>query len=613
MSRPDHDDGAPTPVASAGRAALPTLGTRLPQLIALARRRWRDLLGFGVGVYLASLMTQLSIGDRPAPLSWTLVAAAVVLGGLVARPRVPPLLAVVFAAFALALTFSVAHGSSLAMATWWPAFIAVFLVGRFFPAAVLGFTLALLLRNAGPLVILGAFGGTVHSGSTQYFMGMIGAAALPFWFALSLQPARAASRRVLVGLGVFVSALAVWSVLVANSRASFLALVVVVGVACAVAAVRWFRQRFDLRPLVVRGLVVLALVPVIDVGLGLWFGDGSSTVLAVLPQRTAATVAELDRIDSGPFGMRLGLWRQAVVMVAARPQGHGPGSYGHVIHAYQIEPMLWSASPHNLWALVGIETGVAGLLALLALTGVGVLLAARERPQAALALVAVAVVMALDIFDTMPPQALAWWLVLGVAWRARAPMRPWRRHEAVAAAVLAAVVVFGVFAAARFALPCDDGCDPMERYAGHPRFVDDRAVAEEVEPGLRYEDSRWGVTYPLSYWTRDRFVRATAPDEATIAAALLPSFPLRSPGWYLQAAELEPESERRAAMAACGLAVFYGDQRVWRTGGRLSGEAYLEIEAGLQAIAGGVPPGEEACALAGISTVALALRGDAVP
>ena len=585
---------------------MPTLGVHFRQAVAAARRHWRALLGLVLGGYLASLTTHLSIGDRPAPTAWTIAAALVVLGALVIRPRVPVLLALVFAAFAASLTFSVAHGSSLAMVTWWPVFVAVFLVGRLLPAALFGFTLALLLDNAGALVILGAMSsGTVSSGSTQYFMGMIGAIALPFWFALAMRGRTDPGGRFAAIVGLAVSGLAIWTVLVANSRASFLALVVVVLAAGLAAGIQWYRRRYALRPLAVRALVVIALVPVIDLGLGLWFGDGSSTVLNVLPQRTAATVAEVSRIDTGPLGMRLALWRQAAVMVAARPQGHGPGSYGHVIHAYQLEPMLWSASPHNLWALVAVEAGVAGLLALALLTGIGFLLAARERRPAALALLGGAVVMSLDIFDIMPPFALAWWLVLGAAWGAGLPTPPRRWWDAAAAVILAAVAVLGVVAAVRFALPCDDGCDAMARYAGHPRFVGD--AVEDVAPTGSYDDNAWGRTYPLSFWTRDAFVRAQTDDETVVAATLLPYFPLRSPVWYLSAAESESDLERSAAIAACGLRVFYGDQFVWLTG-RLSSAALAEIGDRLREIAGESQAGDAACERAGITTVPLALR-----
>jgi O-antigen ligase len=585
---------------------MPTLEGYLRRGVTAARRHWRALLGVVLGAYLASLTAHLSIGDRPAPPAWSIVAALVVFGALVFGRRVPVLLALVFAAFAASLTFSVAHGPSLAMVTWWPVFVAVFLVGRFFPAALYGFTLVLFVNNAGALVILGAMNSTtVTSGSTQYFMGMVGAMALPFWFALAMRGHGASAGRYATILGLAVSGLAVWTVLVANSRASLLALSLVVLGAVLAAGFRWYRRHYALRPLALRVLVVIALVPVYDLGLGLWFGDGSSTVLNVLPQRTADTVAEVARVETGPLGMRLALWRQAAVMVPARPQGHGPGSYGHVIHAYQVEPMLWSASPHNVWALVAVETGVAGLLALALLAGVGFLLAARERRPAALALLGATVVMSLDVFDIMPPNALAWWLVLGAVWSVGLPTAPGRWWDAAAAVVLAGVAVLGIVAAARLALPCDDGCDAMARYAGHPRFV-----GESVEAMARsgsYEESVWGVTYPWSFWTRDAFVRAQTDDETVVASTLLPYFPLRSPVWYLSAAESESDVDRAAAIAGCGLRVFYGDQFVWLTG-RLSGAALAEIGERLREIAGEPQGSEAACEVAGISTVPLALR-----
>ncbi len=577
--------------------------------LALLRAQWRAVFGVVLGAVLGLAAVRTSWGDIPALLGWTTAAAGVIAVVLLRRSPPPWPLALIGVSASAAVAASQALGASLAAATWFPVSAGLVLIGIVFPTALLGFVSALLFRDAGTLVVLSLFQGTaVYSGSTQYFLAFVGAVAAPLWFALNLRRFDGRFARAFAASGLVVSALAVWVVLVSGSRAALLALSVAALIGLGIVAVRRIAARTGLVPILGRLAVVAVLVGAIDFGLGAWFGDGGSTIARVLAPRVQSTVAEVERIERGPFGMRLALWREALTMVANRPQGHGPGSYGSINHAYQSEPMLWSGSPHSVWATTAIESGVLGLAALALLVGLGVWRSARRGRPEALALISAAVVMSLDIFDHMPFQATLWWLAIGAAWHDPSPPERRSRWDLASRVAIGAVVVLGLASAARLALPCEDGCDPIERYAGHLRLVSAAGVDVTEGDPVAFEDSRLARFYPLSYRHRYLVAARTTRDDEAIAASLLPDFPFHSAPAYLYAAERELDVERRADIAACGLEVFYGSRMVWRPTQRLSTAEFVTIGDALRGYAEDVAPSERACERAGIILVPLALR-----
>jgi O-antigen ligase len=157
---------------------------------------------------------------------------------------------------------------------------------------------------------------------------------------------------------------------------------------------------------------------------------------------TAAGVAVLAVATGGRFGVRAEVWAAAAGLVAAHPLGVGPGRGGAMIDAAVPgdEPF---AHAHDLWLHWAVESGVGGLLAALALTGiatVAVAAAARHGSVAAAAsgagLAGFAVLSLADHPANASRIALALFVVLGATVAGatgarRGPGRPDGRHAAV--------------------------------------------------------------------------------------------------------------------------------------------------------------------------------------
>ncbi len=286
------------------------------------------------------------------------------------------------------------------------------------------------------------------------------------------------------------------------------------------------------------------------------------------------------------------------------PSGHGPGSYGHVSHAYQTVPMLWSGSPHSVWALAAVETGVPGLLALIALAGVAFISAMRRRSALAAALVAGSVVMSLDVFSSMPIQSLLWWGVIGAAYGPPSRVRP--EVGVPLFLVFVAVVVAAIVASARLSLPCDENCEPIERYGGHPEYLSPPVLA--VDASLA--DARWSLwkeKYPLAFWLASAHASSRAPTNPGAMLEVLRDYPFQSAQRFIDVSDSVSDASLARDIASCGLARFFDGRRIYRDW-RSSGAELTNQERAL-ALRGGTDEGEEAaCARAGIPSVPVGVR-----
>lgn len=199
-------------------------------------------------------------------------------------------------------------------------------------------------------------------------------------------------------------------------------------------------------------IVVLAAVAVLLTGsrggvLGAVAGAGAALVLARPTRgRLIAAAAALAAVigafvlaaAGGSVGVRQDVWAAAGQLVVTHPLGVGPGRAGALI-ADLVPGDEDLQHAHNMWLNVAVESGWLGLAAMLAVTvlaGVGAVRAARRGSRAAVALGAgfagFAVLAVVDHPAGSSRIALAMWLVLGLL-AAETARRPAPRRPAGAA------------------------------------------------------------------------------------------------------------------------------------------------------------------------------------
>ena len=148
-----------------------------------------------------------------------------------------------------------------------------------------------------------------------------------------------------------------------------------------------------------------------------------------MPRAPAATGLQATRAAS--LSQRLGIWRAAADLCARRPLlGYGPGAFARAL-LQAPDPATQSLlrrqpvdDPHNLFLRLLAETGVAGLLAWLALLAAGLhtlrrrLAAPLDPAQRGLFLAALGSACAYLVFAQFNPEsivhALLFWFALGL-------------------------------------------------------------------------------------------------------------------------------------------------------------------------------------------------------
>lgn len=553
-------------------STAPTTGTLLVHAAALV-----------AGLVLSRMFFDYPFGDAISPVSYTILAMLIIMAFLALRPStfVSLPVSLLLLAWSVPTLYSLAPGSSWAFVTWIPVIVATVLLSALSPAFLLAATGLTLVEFAGPMVILKHELTASHvSGSVPYFLGFVGAVAAILWQGIANTLVRNGIQSLIgASLASVMAASGVWLALASGSRAAVLGLAVGAVAGGVISVIHSWTRRRALRSTSALLLATVLLVPVLDIGLTRFFAPGAtSTIVPVLTKRVAATQSELESTTGGSFKTRLEFWKQAGTALGARPFGHGPGSYSHVNHAYQEKPMVWSGSPHNFLALTAVETGVPGLLALLAVIALATYRALRWRPSRFAALIAAVVILSLDIFSSQPIQYLLWWAVIGAA-LAAGPKRavPAEPTARVASRVLlGATLVLSSAAALRFALPCEADCDPIARYAGHPRALS--AVLTDLQldaSDLRWE--QWKKLYPFAFWLRHAHA-ATSLQEGDIVSyvELLMRFPYQSATNYVLVARTLSNVDLAGAVAACGLETFFSGDQIWRD--HRSSAATLEEE-----------------------------------
>ena len=533
--------------------------------------RLKHLLAVFGGLGLSRAFHDYPFGDTPAPLEYTLIASVAVLALVFVRPspRVALPLSLLLLIWATPVLYSLAPGSSWAMLTWFPLILAAALLSALSPAFLLTVTGLTLFEYAGTLVILKhVLTASQGSGSVPYFLGFVGAVAAPLWLgaAHTIRLTRLLSW-VATALACVLAAAGAWMALASGSRASVLGLAVGAGVSIVVVLVRTRRRPGGMRRTLLLISLSILLVPVLDYGLTSFYAPGEvSTMIPVLAQRSQATTSELEgSLERGSFRTRIEFWKQAWTALKARPLGHGIGSYTHVNHAYQQKPMLWSGSPHNFVALTAVETGILGLLALFAVVAIAAYRTFRWSPSLLGALTASAIILSLDIFSSQPIQYLLWWAVLGAALAACPVQTPPRLQFGTLTTCVAvtALLLLSSAAAARFAVPCQSGCEPIERYAGLPRML--RETLGELQDSADPRWTEWERLYPLAFWLQQARAETRAREgDLNGYIDLLRRFPYQSVDTYVRVASELTDRQQAGLVAACGLERFFSGEAIWR-------------------------------------------------
>ncbi len=569
----------------------------------------KHLLAVLGGLGLSRAFHKYPFGDTPAPLEYTLIASVAVLAFAIVgpSPRVALPLSLLLLVWATPTLYSLAPGSSWAMLTWFPVILAVTLLSALSPAFLLAVTGLTLFEYAGTLVILKhALTGAQGSGSVPYFLGFVGAVAAPLWLgaAHTLRLRRLLSWAA-TALACVLAATGTWMTLASGSRAAVLGLAASAGVSIVVVLVRKRRRPGGMRRTLILISLSILLVPVLDYGLTSFYAPGAiSTMIPVLAKRTQATQSELEgSLGGGSFRTRIEFWKQAWTALKARPLGHGIGSYTHVNHAYQQKPMLWSGSPHNFVALTAVETGIPGLLALFAVVAIAAYRTFRWSPSLLGALTASAIILSLDIFSSQPIQYLLWWAVLGAALAACPAQTPPRLQLGALTMriTVTALLLLSSAAAARFAVPCQSGCEPIERYAGLPRMLGE--TLGELQDSADPRWTEWERLYPLAFWLQQARAETRAREgDLNGNIDLLRRFPYQSVDTYVRVASELTDRQQAGLVAACGLERFFSGEAIWRDQ-RSSIQHLDEARASLESLAADVNElgAKSACLRMGLS------------
>lgn len=568
-------------------------------------------IGFVLGAITSVLMPLSSWDGLPASPLHTAFGALLTVGALVAGSRLPIYLSS-WVAVAVALTVfgSFALGSSWAFITWVPLLTACVLLARLTPMFLLGLLATIVIRDAPTLVLLSET--RAHSGSFQYFVAFASATLLPALIYISNVHA-GGLRSVLarwsmqLALGLL-GGLAAWAILVSGSRAAFVGALAGVAVALLALALSSSRRSRLGRALVVLAIALASIGPM-DIGLSAFYGDGRPIALDVFVTRLGATASEIERDGPGSISTRVAFWRQAARILVARPIGHGPASYGHVNHAYQSEPLLWSGSPHSIWALTAVETGALGVLALGLLCLRAFLRAFRRHSALVGSLLAATIVMSLDVFASMPAKSIVWWASVGAAWglsHSRGQLTPYWRTVGIGIPIVA-ILILSLFLSFRLDSSCDAGCDPVAYYGGNPRLTGPlSAVAEDpADPAW----DAWESRYPLAFWLASAQAAQVDAASGSIVGArgLLRDFPFQSLERYLIVAASIDDSDMAASYAACGLARFFGDTLIWRDW-RSSSDQMRDLRAELRRFAGNASKRDSACSDVNLPREPIGLR-----
>ena len=273
--------------------------------------------------------------------------------------------------------------------------------------------------------------------------------------------------------------------------------------------------------------------------------------------------------DERPGGARLLLWRDSLSMAGAQPiRGFGPENFTAEFPKYQslelsrAYPDFYHESPHNIVLDALTSEGIAGVLVLAGLIGVG-LLAGIRRHQAVLVSALVAAVVAHQFSVLTAPTAFCLLAAIGLLAAESSPPRrelnlPIRRIVAVAACAAAALFFWTAIRFARV----------DHELASVKRQMDAGQYQTAGEQYRRTMSTQRASTADLYFSRRWAMAAAQAPDAlsklsfselANLAATRATQCPeQRANAWYnlaaLSALRNQPQATEADLRSAIGAA-----------------------------------------------------------
>ena len=472
--------------------------------------------------FLASLLwlwQQPSSHYDPAPL-WLVVLAL----GVLLILRLPWYLWAWWGVGIVGVVWSQTPGSTLNVGLWELGYLAAFAAGMWW-RGVAGLSVLLLGYNLFTTLSLSAFGlAQYFSGSAHYVAGAQALPLIPWLFRSVLFRS---SWQITLGLGLLAM---VYLALISGARAVYLPLL-------AIAVLLVWRLWLEKTPLwrVAAGFAGLALALVL-LDFAIPFHPAQS---AILP-RTAIAKQIADTSSEGSFGSRLQMWDQTLDIAVAEPLGTGNGSFRDVVAAYQQYPSVNFANAHNYYLET---TATGGWIRLILLLGMlGWILGRGWRSPAwpwALGAAGLWATLTFDITGMYPSMMLLAFAVLGAVYGQSKSVQVSPTWAKVNTFTTTTGLVAALVLIAWWYWPCSGTCSTSRHLGFRPLVLQE---ARQQPPAQRMELlEQTALLNPNSLWVyRAQLQYAQTPDQQLeVLRRINQKFPLASPLYYLQQAELE--------------------------------------------------------------------------
>jgi len=453
--------------------------------------------------------------DQP-PL-WLVIVGLITLLGLI--PKVHPLAWLWWGGGLLTLLWSQTPGNTLVVGLWELVYLAAFAAGAFVPG-IIGLGIALTGYGLFTNLSLSAVGiNSFFSGSSYYIYGAQALVLIP---ALALYMFRSKQWQLTSGIALVGAS---YLALMSGARAVYLPLVVIF----VLLVWKLWRVGIHLRQIAL-GLGAVALaIAVIDFALPFHPIQTALGTRANLSKQIEDTQAE------GSFSSRLQMWNQTLHIAIQEPLGTGNGSFRDVLAAYQQYPSVSFANAHNYYLETAATGGWLRLILLIGLLG-WILIRAWRSPAWPWALGSAGLwaTLAFDITGMYPSVMMLAFAALGAAYGQLPQSRNTRLNvvPAIAGLTLAIGLVLWWY------WPCASNCATGRHLGYRPEVLSQ--VATVVEPERTVLLNKATQFNPKSLWVyRAKLQYAATPQEKLeVLRTLTRQFPLASPVYYLQRAQI---------------------------------------------------------------------------
>lgn len=486
--------------------------------------------------------------DTP-PLGFVLLSAGVAVGLL---NKIPLLLWIWWAWGLLSVLWSLTPGNTLVLGLWELGYLGAFAGGSWLVGLV-GLNIGLLGYGLSTTLALAWSGLTMYfSGSAHYVAGAQALALIPLAMVWRFR-----SRWPLLS-GILLTG-ALYLALMSGARAVYLPLVIIVFLL----VWRLWREGLALHRLGLGAATVVLAIAVVDVTISF------SPVQQALGMKAAISnqIKDISAEGEGSIGSRILMWQQTLNIALREPMGTGNGSFKDVLAAYQQYPGILYGSAHNYYLETAATGGWPRLFMLL--TALSWILWRGWRSPAwpwALGAAGIWSTLAFDVTGMHPAVMMLAFASLGAVFGQLSQPESKVRLSRV---LQIAGAGLGIGLIAWWYGPCSANC-ALARHLGHK--VEVLAILEKLsdqqKSHLLSEAARLN---PKSLWVFNSQLKYTeSPEEKIeILKKILDIFPMASPAYYLQLAELLVQNhQRQQALRVLkeGLRIFPTDFTAYKPG-----------------------------------------------